>query len=53
MPSVSPVYSMLLDPAAFNTIGQIATLEMIAQRGELQLDDLIEKISAKIEAEEK
>lgn len=53
MPTISPVYSMLLDPAAFSTIGQVATLEMIAQRGELQLEDLIEKITAKIESEEK
>lgn len=49
MPTISPKYEKLLNPVAFNTIGKIATLEMVAQRGNMELNALIEKMTAKIE----
>ncbi|MDO4764423.1 MAG: PAS domain-containing protein [Eubacteriales bacterium] len=48
MPSISPKYEKLLNPIAFNTIAKMATLEMVAQRGDLEVNDLIAKMTEKI-----
>ncbi len=53
MPSISPVYQKLLNPEAFATIGQVATLEMVALRGNFEVTELIQKITDKIKLEEK
>ena len=48
MPTLSPKYSKILNPIAFNTIGKVANLEMIAQRGNINIDVLISKICEEI-----
>jgi hypothetical protein len=48
MPTLSPKYSKILNPIAFNTIGKVANLEMIAQRGNINIDVLISKICDEI-----
>ena len=48
MPTLSPKYSKILNPIAFNTIGKVANLEMIAQRGNIDIDVLISKICDEI-----
>lgn len=53
MPTLSPKYEKLLNPIAFNSIGKIATLEMVSMRGNMELNELIAKISKKIETKEK
>lgn len=53
MPAISPKYEKLLNPVAFNTIGKIATLEMVAQRGGLPLEELLVKMTAKMDEVEK
>lgn len=52
MPTISPKYEKILNPVAFNTIGRIATLEMVAQRGGFELSEIIRRISEKIAKEE-
>jgi len=52
MPLISPEYKKLLDPIQFMMMSKIATLQMIAMRGELELDYLIMMIEAKIDEEE-
>lgn len=51
LPTISPKYEKILKPVAFNTIAKIATLEMAATRGDIELDLLIEKLSKRIEEE--
>ena len=53
MPLISPEYKRLLDPVQYMMMSKIATLQMIAMRGELELDYLIMMIEAKIDEEEK
>ena len=48
MPTLSPKYRKILNPIAFNTIGKVANLEMIAQRGNINIDVLISKICEEI-----
>ena len=50
--SLSPKYKQLNNPIVFNTMGNIATLEMIAKRGDFEVEDLIGKLIAKIKEEE-
>ncbi len=52
MPTISEKYELLLNPVMFNTMGKIATLSMVAARGEIEVDVLIEKITNKIKEEE-
>ena len=52
MPLISPEYKRLLDPIQYMMMSKIATLQMIAMRGELELDYLIMMIEAKIDEEE-
>ena len=52
MPLISPEYKKLLDPIQYMMMSKIATLQMIAMRGELELDYLIMMIEAKIDEEE-
>ncbi|QZT35536.1 PAS domain-containing protein [Halosquirtibacter xylanolyticus] len=46
--SLSNKYQKLNNPVVFNTMGNIATLEMIASRGGFKTDVLIEKLQNKI-----
>jgi DUF438 domain-containing protein/uncharacterized protein (DUF2249 family) len=50
--SLSSKYKQLNNPVVFNTMGNIATLEMIAKRGDFEVEDLIGKLIAKIKEEE-
>ena len=45
LPEISPKYKKLQNPIAFKAMSNIATLEMIAQRGDISVDDLIEKLT--------
>ncbi|CUX40487.1 PAS domain-containing protein [Clostridium sp. C105KSO13] len=45
LPEISPKYKKLLNPIAFKAMSNIATLEMIAQRGEISVNDLIGKLT--------
>lgn len=45
LPEISPKYKKLQNPIAFKAMSNIATLEMIAQRGDISPDDLIEKLT--------
>ncbi|MGV8092999.1 MAG: PAS domain-containing protein [Mangrovibacterium sp.] len=47
--SLSPKFSQLNNPVIFKTMGNIATLDMISKRGGLQVEELIQKITAEIE----
>ena len=42
---ISPKYKKMQNPIAFKAMSNIATLEMIAQRGDISVDDLIEKLT--------
>ncbi|RRD95686.1 hypothetical protein EII17_02635 [Clostridiales bacterium COT073_COT-073] len=53
MPAISSKYEKLLNPVPFNTIDKIATLEMVAQRGGLPLEELLVKMTAKMDEVEK
>ncbi|TCT15538.1 hypothetical protein EDC18_103244 [Natranaerovirga pectinivora] len=48
--SLSPKFKKLKNPILFKTMSSIATLEMISQRGELDIEDVINKITKAIEA---
>jgi len=52
MPMISPEYKKLLDPVQYMMMSRIANLNMIAERGELELDYLIMLMEAKIDEEE-
>ena len=52
MPMISPEYKKLLDPVQYMMMSKIANLNMIAERGELELDYLIMLMEAKIDEEE-
>ncbi len=52
MPTLSEDYKLLQDPEAFKTMAPVATLEMVAAKGGLEVDFIIEKIKEKIQAEE-
>ncbi len=47
--SLSPKFSQLNNPVIFKTMGNIATLDMISNRGGFQVEELIQKIKAEIE----
>ena len=49
---ISPEYKKLLDPVQYMMMSRIANLNMIAERGELELDYLIMLMEAKIDEEE-
>lgn len=53
MPTISPKYVKILNPVAYNTICRIATLQMIAERGEIPVAEIIRRISEKITEMEK
>jgi hypothetical protein len=44
LPTLSPVYKKLRNPVLRRTLGRTATLEMIAEMGEIELSTLISKI---------
>ncbi|MCK5773119.1 MAG: DUF438 domain-containing protein [Thermoplasmata archaeon] len=46
---ISPNYSKLKDPEMMQQMGQIATLDMVAQMGGIELHDLIQALAAQIE----
>ena len=48
MPTVSENYKRLLDPEQYAIMAKIATLEMVAIRGNLEVNDLIKIISDEI-----
>ncbi len=52
MTTVSDKYELLFDPEMFKTMAPVATLEMVAARGELKVEDVIAKIKEKIAEEE-
>ena len=52
MPMISSEYKKLLDPVQYMMMSRIANLNMIAERGELELDYLIMLMEAKIDEEE-
>lgn len=45
LPSISSKYKKLKNPIAFKAMSNIATLEMIAQRGDIPVEDLIQKLT--------
>ena len=51
MLSLSPKYQKLQNPILFKTMSAVATMEMIASRGGLQTEDLIDKLVKRIEQE--
>ena len=52
MLSLSPKYQKLQNPILFKTMSAVATMEMIASRGGLQTEDLIDKLVKRIEQEQ-
>ncbi|MFV0592733.1 MAG: PAS domain-containing protein [Draconibacterium sp.] len=46
---LNPRYKQLKNPVVFNTMGNIATLEMIAARGDFEVDELVRKIISEVE----
>jgi len=50
--SLSPKYKQLNNPVVFNTMGNIASLEMIAKRGGFEVQELVDKIIGKIKEKE-
>ncbi len=51
--NLSPKFSKLKNPILFKTMASVATIEMIAERGDLEIDELIAKLQARIEKEKK
>lgn len=49
--SLSPNYAQLNNPAVFETMGNIATLEMIAGRGNFKTDEFLAKIIERVKRE--
>jgi hypothetical protein len=49
--SLSPNYAQLNNPAVFETMGNIATLEMIAGRGNFKTDEFVAKIIKRVKGE--
>lgn len=47
--NLSPKFSKLKNPILFKTMSSMATIEMIAQRGDLETKDLLEKIVTEID----
>ncbi|MGC4018439.1 MAG: PAS domain-containing protein [Muricomes sp.] len=45
LPEISTKYKKLQNPIAFKAMSNIATLEMVAQRGGLAVEDLIQKLT--------
>jgi DUF438 domain-containing protein len=45
LPSISSKYKKLQNPIAFKAMSNIATLDMIAQRGDISVEDLIQKLT--------
>ena len=52
MPTLSPTYKKLMDPVQYMIMSKVATLDMIAMRGGFPVEEIIEKLSDKIRAEE-
>ncbi|WP_081735895.1 DUF1858 domain-containing protein [Saccharicrinis fermentans] len=46
--SLSPKYKQLNNPVVFNTMGNVATLEMIAGRGDFEVEELIQKLEDRV-----
>lgn len=51
--SLSPKFSLLNNTVVFNTMGNIASLEMIAKKGGFDVNDLIEKLQKEVEKNSK
>lgn len=49
--SLSPKFSKLKNPILFKTMASVATIEMIAKRGNLETEELIAKLKARVENE--
>lgn len=47
--SLSPKFEKLKSPILFKTMASIATLEMISERGDLEISDLIDKLTCEID----
>lgn len=47
--NISPKFSKLKNPILFKTMSSMATIEMIAQRGDFETKDLLEKIVTEID----
>ncbi len=48
--TLNPKFKLLNNPVVFKTMGNIATLKMIAKRGGFEVSDLIEKIVGEIDS---
>ncbi len=53
LPSIAPEFKTILNPVMFQTIGQIATIEMASKRGGVEPDYMISKICERIAEEER
>lgn len=51
--SLSPKFQKLSNPVLFKTMGSVATLSMISDRGNFKVEDLIDKLTNKIIEESK
>ncbi|WP_074463618.1 PAS domain-containing protein [Cellulosilyticum sp. I15G10I2] len=49
--TLSPKFAKLKNPFLFKTMSSVATLEMISERGELDVKDVIDKITREIEVQ--
>lgn len=51
--SLSPKFQKLNNPTLFKTMGSVATLSMISDRGNFKVEDFIDKLTNKIIEESK
>ncbi|MFP4017331.1 MAG: DUF1858 domain-containing protein, partial [Halanaerobiales bacterium] len=52
LPKLSPKFKKLNNSIVFKTMGSVATLEMISERGGFHVEDLIDKIVEEIEIQQ-
>jgi len=52
LPTLSPVYKKIKNPILRKTLGRTATLEMIAEMGDIEINTLISKIKSEIQNKE-
>ncbi|MDZ7774243.1 MAG: DUF1858 domain-containing protein [Bacteroidales bacterium] len=50
--SLSPKFKLLKNPALFKTMGNIATIDIVARQGGFEVNDLINKLVAEIKRNE-
>lgn len=51
--SLNPKFNLLNNTIVFNTMGNIASLEMIAKKGDFEVNDLVEKLQKEVERNSK